>query len=200
MGWFSSLFGLGERKTAISKVEPEGLQPSQSAPTSHHSDSLSLLATDPGHRNEFLRRLVREGVWILALAPDGEFDAESSDQLLGHIRQQAQVLSQNQFGKPYTYSRMGSIVLPIFSRREAANEFIKRLRLTKATAFQCLQVNPTFWSRTTFGVTRLFFNPFSNVQTELTDLELKQIRLIAEQVQHESKPSVEPDGVRTTSK
>ncbi|HSU68778.1 MAG TPA: hypothetical protein VLJ39_17995, partial [Tepidisphaeraceae bacterium] len=159
MGWLSTFFGRSDRKAKEASDRSVGPQPVETAPRGELSDPLSLLAEQRGERDQFLRRLVSDGVWILALAPGSEFDPKSPDELLGHIREQARGLSQNRIGRPYMYSRAGSSVLPVFSTREAAEEFIKRLRITKATAFQCLQVRPGFWLANTFGLTRVFFNP-----------------------------------------
>lgn len=183
MSWLSRLLGGSEREPLRPGNDPVGPQPVEKAPPAEISDPLSLLAKDADERDEFLHRIVVEGIWVLALAAGAEFEAKSPDELLGHIREQVHGLSQDQIGKPYTYSRKGSTVLPIFSTREAADEFIKRLRITKAVvAFQCLQVRPGFWLANSFGLTRVFFNPLSNAETELSEKELNRIQLIATEI------------------
>lgn len=183
MGWFSKLLGRSDRQVKKVSEHPVGPQPVENAPPAELSDSLSLLAKHEDTRDELLRQIVVEGIWVLALAEGAEFEANSPDELLGRMREQVQGLSQDQIGKPYTYVRKGSTVLPIFSTREAADEFIKRLRITKAAiAFQCLEVTAGFWLANSFGLTRVFFNPLSNSETELGEKELKRIQLIATEI------------------
>ena len=185
MGWFARLLGRSNHEAKKVADHPVGPQPVENAPPAEFSDPLSLLAKERDRREEFLSHIVGEGIWVLALAAGSEFDAKSPDELLGNIREQAQALSQNQIGKPYTYLRKGSTVLPVFSTRAAADEFIKRLHITKATAFQCLQVTADFWLANSFGLTRVFFNPLSNVETELSETDLKRVQLVAKQVDHQ---------------
>lgn len=182
MGWLSNLHGRHARKKERSPVQAEVPQPSEKAPLAQHSDSLSLLALDPEKRAELLTRVVSEGAWILAITPDSRREAETPDQFVDHVRRQVQESSQDHLGTPYTYLQKGSVVLPLFSTVEASQEFIKRLKVSKMIALQCLQMLAVFWIHTDFGLTRVMFNPFSNCQTEFSEAELRQMRVIATEI------------------
>jgi hypothetical protein len=64
---------------------------------------------------------------------------------------------------------------------DASEAFIERLRFSKVTPFQCLQMNAGFWADNSFELTRVFFNPLSNAETELSESDLRRIRLFAQQ-------------------
>jgi hypothetical protein len=185
MGLLSKLF---RRKSSSLPPAPSRLddalpEPDPAAPPATHDDELSRLAIDPLKREEFLSRILTDGVWLLATIRGAVSRPESKNDLIEYVKDQAERLSQDEFGTPYTYSLKGSIVLPIFSSEQAAREFVTRLRLTTTTAFQMFSVTGTFWAQNDFGLIRVMFNPFSNCSAELTDPELRKLQSIASTVE-----------------
>jgi hypothetical protein len=178
MGLFSKLFA--RQSPSPSREPADSLpEPSEDAPLARHDDALSRLAGDPHSRQEFLSRVVTDGVWILATVTGAVTSATSRDEILNHIEDQARRLSQREVGDIYLYSLKGSKVLPVFSTAEAAQEFLKRLKFSSVTGFHLLCMNAEFWPHNDFGLTRVIFNPFSNCATEFSESEIGMIQAMA---------------------
>jgi hypothetical protein len=179
MGWLSRM--LGSERSPITPQAGADQQPelNTSAPRSTPSDLLSALARDNSQREEFLKQVVTERIWILATAPGSDSDAKTPQELLKDIEMQAERLNQEQYGKPFTYALKGSKVLPVFSTDAVASEFVGKLKLRKATGFQVLSLPPDFWAVNDFGLTRVIFNPLSDCETEFEVRELRYMKSVA---------------------
>ena len=139
-------------------------------------DDLARLGTSQARRDEFLDAIVARGVWILAEGVTPPVDATGPEVVLDHIRQELTAMKQSQIGDPFTYMEKGSTIIPLFSSMEVAGRFIQTLPLKKATAFQCLRVDATFFLTNDFAVTRPILNPRTRNATELMEGDLRRIR------------------------
>jgi hypothetical protein len=114
------------------------------------------LAGDPQQRQEFLRVLAEDGIYLLTSVPRGGS-------------------REVQF---FDYAEGDTAVFPLFSSEEKAARFARGLPLQGMTSLQCLGMNASFLLGNEWGSMRLVLNPKQEGETILTAEDLEQLRTL----------------------
>jgi hypothetical protein len=157
LSFLKRLLGLQPREAAEGVVvnadgsvtfHPPGMAPKP--------DRLAPLATDSARREEFIKVLAADGVFILTSVPQ-----KRSNEV-----------------KFLDYVEQGVPVFPLFSSEEQASRYIQALPDSDITPYECLGLKGTWLLENQWGTTRLLLNPRSDAETVITAEDLQRLRSV----------------------